>query len=100
MQLLRGRTTRIDRNAGDLPASEREIPGVGCCRVMAFHPDAHTLATIENERTVTLRDAETFQPRRTYDFAMPRVKCVALTPDGTRCVVGNSRGKVLLFDVE
>ena len=67
---------------------------------LAVHPGGRVLATVEDQRTVTLRDADTLQPLRSYDFAMPKVTCVAFTPDGTRCVVGNSRGKVLLFDVE
>jgi len=58
------------------------------------------VATVEDERTVTLRNADSLHPLRSYDFAMPKLTCVAFTPDGTRCVVGNSRSKVLLFDVE
>jgi len=68
--------------------------------LQAMHPDGRILATVENEQTVTFRDTDTMRPLRTYDFRMPRVRCVAFTPDGTRCVLGNSRGKVLLFDVE
>ena len=67
---------------------------------LAVHPGGLIVATVEDQRTVTLRDADTLQPLRSYDFAMPKLTCVAFTPDGTRCVVGNSRGKVLLFDVE
>ena len=67
---------------------------------LAAHPDGRLIATVEDGRAVTFRDAETLEVIRTYDFAMPTVTCVAFTPDGTRCVIGNSRGKVLLFDVE
>ena len=67
---------------------------------MAMHPNGRMLATVEDGRAVTFRDADTLDLLRTYDFAMPTVTCVAFTPDGTRCVIGNSRGKVLLFDVE
>jgi len=70
------------------------------CRSIAAHPDGRVLATVEDGRAVTFRDAETLEVLRTYDFAMPTVTCVAFTPDGTRCVIGNSRGKVLLFDVD
>jgi len=69
-------------------------------QALAVHPDGRRVATVEDHRTVTLRDADTLQPLRSYDFAMPRITCVAFTPDGTRCVIGNSRGKVLLFDVD
>ena len=49
---------------------------------------------------VTLRDVVTLHALRAYDFGLPSITCVAFTPDGTRCVVGSSRGKVLLFDVD
>ena len=74
------------------PGGER--PGAAC------HPGGHMLATSNATSTVTFRDTDTLAAIRTYDFAMPKVTCVAFTPDGTRCVVGNSRGKVLLFDVD
>ncbi len=67
---------------------------------LAAHPDGRLLAVVEDGRAVTFRDADTLEVLRTYDFAMPTVTCVAFTPDGTRCVLGNSRGKVLLFDVD
>ena len=85
---------------GGPPVLDFALPK-GCkLHALAVHPGGRTLATIEDERTVTLRDADTLRPLRSYDFAMPKLTCVAFTPDGTRCVVGNSCGKVLLFDVE
>ncbi len=91
-----------DCAAGGLPAAMLALPEaeVGRCPPIAAHPDGHILATVEDGRAVTFRDADTLQVLRTYDFAMPTVTCVAFTPDGTRCVIGNSRGKVLLFDVD
>ena len=56
------------------------------------------LATVEDGWAVTLRYADTLEVVSSYDFAMPTATCVAFTPDGTRCVLGNSRGKVLLFN--
>lgn len=53
-----------------------------------------------NSCVVTLRDVVTLHALRAYDFELPSITCVAFTPDGTRCVVGSSRGKVLLFDLE
>ena len=85
---------------GGPPLLEFALPKGCTLHALAVHPGGRVLATVEDQRTVTLRDADTLQPLRSYDFAMPRVTCVAFTPDGTRCAVGNSRGKVLLFDVE
>ncbi len=67
---------------------------------LAFHPGGRLAATAEGAAGVTFRDAETLEVLRVYDFAMPSVNAVAFTPDGTRCVIGNSRGKVLVFDVD
>ena len=67
---------------------------------LAAHPDGRLIATIEDDRQVTFRHADTLSVLKRYDFAMPRVQAVAFSPDGTRCAVGNSRGKVLLFDVD
>lgn len=88
--------------SGGQPSDEVGIPKriVEVHASMAMHPDGRMLATVEDGRAVTFRDADTLDLLRTYDFAMPTVTCVAFTPDGTRCVIGNSRGKVLLFDVE
>ncbi len=88
-----------DCQAGGPPLLELPVGAVPFI-ALAVHPGGRVVATVEDHRTVTLRDAGTLQPLRSYDFAMPKVTCVAFTPDGTRCVVGNSRGKVLLFDVE
>ena len=90
-----------DCDAGGPPVLTLPHPVVGgLFNALAVYPDGRRVATVEDHRTVTLRDADTLQPLRSYDFAMPRVTCVAFTPDGTRCAVGNSRGKVLLFDVD
>jgi len=87
-----------DCASGGLPVAEYLATSVGKASAMAAHPDGRRVATVEDHRTVTLRDADSFAPLRSYDFAM--ATCVAFTQDGTRCVLGNSRGKVLLFDLE
>ena len=93
---------RYDCATGGRPTAEADISerDVKVPPRIAAHPDGRLLATVEDGRAVTFRDAETLEVLRTYDFAMPTVTCVAFTPDGTRCVIGNSRGKVLLFDVD
>lgn len=103
-----------DCAAGGLPVLSLRLPEGGAVKAdviysnghvsavqaLAVHPDGRRVATVEDHRTVSLRDADTLRVMGSYDFAMPKVTCVAFTPDGTRCVVGNTRGKVLLFDVE
>ena len=93
---------RYDCSTGGQPAHAADWPSVKYAYhpPIAAHPDGRLLATLEDGRAVTFRDADTLEVLRIYDFAMPTVTCVAFTPDGTRCVIGNSRGKVLLFDVD
>ena len=96
---------RLDRHdcaAGGLPAVVATLSGreYGDSPPLAAHPDGRVLAVVEDGRAVTFRDADTLEVLRSYDFAMPKVTCVAFTPDGMRCVLGNSRGKVLLFDID
>ena len=93
---------RYDCATGGLPTAVLALtePEVGACPPITAHPDGRVIATVEDGRAVTFRDGETLELLRTYDFNMPTVTCVAFTPDGTRCVIGNSRGKVLLFDVD
>ena len=93
---------RYDCAAGGLPRVEMALSKSLAYTIppLAIHPDGRLLATVEDGRVATFRDAETLEVLRRYDFAMPTVTWVAFTPDGTRCVIGNTRGKVLLFDVE
>ena len=94
------RVVRYDCATGGEPVAGLPLPIDTDPRVLACHPGGRVLATVEGGRAVAFRDAETLRVVRTYDFGTPTVTCVAFTPDGTRCVVGNSRGKVLLFDVD
>ncbi len=89
-----------DCDAGGPPVLEFAMPRGGEWGALAVQPDGRRVATIEDDRAVTLRDAETLEVLRSYDFEMPKLTCVAFTPDGTRCVIGNGRGKVLLFDLD
>ena len=89
-----------DCAAGGLPVVAVPLPPNSGRQMIAAHPDGRVLATVEGESAVTFRDAESLEVLRSYDFKMPKVTSVAFTPDGTRCVLGNNRGKVLLFDVE
>ncbi len=69
-------------------------------RQIAFHPGGRLCVTVDGSAAIELRDAETLAVARRYDFAMPKLTAVAFSPDGLVCAVGNSRGAVLLFDVE
>jgi len=69
-------------------------------RSVAVHPGGATLAGITGDNGVSLFDLASGDLLRTYDWRVGRLDRVAFTPDGTRCVVAGSSGKVLLFDVD
>ena len=87
-------------SAGGPPTATDDMPIYGTLPALAMHPGGRLVATVEDDRHVTFRDLAMLEVVTRYDFAMPRVQAVAFSPDGTRCAVGNSRGKVLLFDVD
>jgi len=67
---------------------------------LAVHPDGAILAGTTNDTHLSLYDLASGGVLRSYDWRIGRLKHAAFTPDGTRCVVAGSSGKVLLFDVE
>ncbi len=69
-------------------------------RDVAIHPGGAILAGLSSDDVVSLFDIKSGGLLRSYDWKIGKLQCVAFTPDGTGCAVGNSRGKVLLFDVE
>ena len=69
-------------------------------RSVAVHPGGATLAGITGDNGVSLFDLASGGLLRTYDWQVGPLEHVAFTPDGTRCVVAGSSGKVLIFDVE
>ena len=85
--------------AGGPPLATTKLPD-RYVRALAAHPGGRLLATVEDDRAVTFRRADSLEVVRRYDFDMPKLTAVAFSPDGLLCAVGNSRGKVLLFDVE
>ncbi len=69
-------------------------------RDVAVHPGGATLAGITGDDGVSLFDLAGGGLLRTFDWQVGHLQHVAFTPDGTRCAVAGSSGKLLLFDVE
>ena len=74
-------------------------PGGRWFRGVAVHPDGTTLAGVTSDG-VSLFDLASGGLLRTYDWQSSNMRCVAFTPDGTRCAVAEVGNNVLLFDVE
>lgn len=66
----------------------------------AYSPDGQMLAVTRRDGTVTLHDADTLAPRRTYDWKLGPLHSVAFAPDGLTCAAGATRRRVVTWDLE
>lgn len=69
-------------------------------RSLAVHPAGSILGAVTTDDAVSFYDLASGELTRTYAWKLGKLKDLVFTPDGTRCVVSGSRGRVLLFDVE
>jgi WD40 repeat protein len=67
---------------------------------VAYSPDGRWLATVETDRTVRLRNAETGQLVRPFIGTTTGVVTVAFSPDGRRLATGGLDKTVRIWDVE
>ncbi|WP_149111165.1 WD40 repeat domain-containing protein [Limnoglobus roseus] len=67
---------------------------------LAFHSSGGLLAVTNNDRTVRMIDAATWQSRHAYAWDIGRMRSIAFAPDGTVAAAGSDTGKVVLWDVE
>jgi WD40 repeat protein len=67
---------------------------------LAFTADGRHLATVSNDTTVRLWDAQTWAERTAYTWAVGALLNLALAPDGLRAAAGSDRGKVVVWDMD
>ena len=67
---------------------------------LVFTADGRHLATVSNDTTVRIWDAETWAERTTYTWAVGALLNIALAPDGLRAAAGSDRGKVVVWDMD
>jgi WD40 repeat protein len=71
----------------------------GRVTAVAFHPHDGTLYSVSWDGTVRLWDVATGAERKTFDWKLGRLTCLAVSPDGTRAAAGSEGGKVVIWDV-
>jgi WD40 repeat protein len=99
--LLRGRAFfAIDATSRDAPAVKRRNPNPKHFTDLAFSPDGRWLATTNNDTTVTFWDTATWNPARSYEWKIGRLRSVCFAPDGLRCAAGSDTGQVVVWDLD
>ena len=69
-------------------------------RVLAFSPDAHTLAVVSGNNSLSLWDVNTAaQLGEPVPMGTAYVNTLAFSPDGRRVAAGDSAGSLSMFDV-
>jgi WD40 repeat protein len=66
----------------------------------AYHPSGRYLFTTSNDATVTVWDTDTWTRVKRFDWAIGRLRSVAVSPDGLLAAAGSDRGKVVVWDVD
>lgn len=66
----------------------------------AYHPSGRYLFTTSNDATVTVWDTDAWTRVKRFDWAIGRLRSVAVSPDGLLAAAGSDRGKVVVWDVD
>ena len=86
--------------AAGAAAREFQIAGRKHVIDLAFHPSGRWLAVADNSGTVRLLDPGTWTAARTFEWGLPKARCVRFSPDGTLAAAGSDTGKVVVWDVD
>lgn len=89
-----------DAHAGGKGRVAARHPAKRHYRKLAVHPGGAIVAGVMTDDSVVLFDLLSGGFLRAYGWEIGKLQHVAFTPDGTRCAVAGTTGKILVFDVE
>lgn len=67
---------------------------------LAFDAAGRFLATVSNDATVRIWDAQTWEERRTFTWQIGALLNIAFAPDGLRAAAGSDKGQIVIWDVD
>jgi WD40 repeat protein len=67
---------------------------------LSFSHDGRFLATVSNDATVRLWDAQTWAERSRITWDIGALLNIAFAPDGLRAAAGSDKGHIVIWDVE
>ena len=100
LHAVNARVYAWDAHAGGDSRLLTQHPAKKHFRNIGVHPSGAVLAGVMSDDTVAFFDVANGGLLRSYEWNIGKLQHVAFTPDGTRCAVAGTTGKILVFDVE
>jgi WD40 repeat protein len=67
---------------------------------LAFTEGGRYLATVSNDETVRLWDAQTWAENATFTWEIGRLLNISIAPDGLRAAAGSDKGRIVIWDLD
>lgn len=67
---------------------------------LAFTPDGRYLATVSNDETVRIWEAQSWQEHKTFTWKIGKLLNIALDPQGCRAAAGSDKGQIIIWDLD